>query len=773
MDSLFLNTPKPFNKYPSGYRPINGGAGLRTFGSLSSLAHLSSRPSIDSLQADPTHNIQNSYIVFNNINSSCPPTINNRPLHRSGSVDPYMEPPFTNNINSNRIMVTSPRRNSVMDLASADHYRKNSEASPYSQDVNQQNRQQDAFLEKLRRQKEAIENFGRSGNECGLLNLGIDHSRKQQAHQSLYIQGNKANSIYYPGIVAYDKDQNVRSAPHSLHKTKSDSSIFYDLHPPFRQKLNRQLNSDTIYGLKNNSTKDSQEEKGDFFACKNIIEPRWLMESIPPPPIDIQGQNSGVCCPEFPELNSFLCKPKSPTSIIPIKLENDRILKIFHPQTRGLENKAEQLKSKFDDPLTMQIASPHSSQSFLCYDSFQPLSSSYSCINGDIASHPHCKLHSNKMGKVPQTQFVPSVFTNNLHQGSTHKSASLQQLSPPHSPSSTTLPSPYPLSSPQFCSFLNPNSFPSAAPTPFVPPFPTPRPPPPPPPPSSFQKVKISPSYIPPNTKPSGRMRCQSPTIFPEVPAGFQDELLSVIPMRAKKSLSANKRSQSYDIEESRFSPVESKVFPGVNNRINGFGNSISNSRYPCTDSSGSFISTIPIEQSFTIVSRPPTPPAMLQNPTSTLQSLNSRDFLSPLQDNDIQKQSMCSANPTSSYIMPESSRFVNQRLTSISTNDYGNECNILNPHLIFKQVKSHDGLPKPSKKVVFQCDSDVVGRLRASDYCAYFHIYCCFFVPLLFLVTVMLVQFVQDSKRNTPQFNHLCAVAEGIPAVGWVLVVC
>ncbi|VDK51977.1 unnamed protein product, partial [Cylicostephanus goldi] len=28
-----------------------------------------------------------------------------------------------------------------------------------------------------------------------------------------------------------------------------------------------------------------------------------------------------------------------------------------------------------------------------------------------------------------------------------------------------------------------------------------------------------------------------------------------------------------------------------------------------------------------------------------------------------------------------------------------------------------------------------------------------------------------KDSKRNTPQFNHLCAVAEGIPAVGWVLV--
>ncbi|VDK59019.1 unnamed protein product [Cylicostephanus goldi] len=28
-----------------------------------------------------------------------------------------------------------------------------------------------------------------------------------------------------------------------------------------------------------------------------------------------------------------------------------------------------------------------------------------------------------------------------------------------------------------------------------------------------------------------------------------------------------------------------------------------------------------------------------------------------------------------------------------------------------------------------------------------------------------------KDSKRNTPHFNHLCAVAEGIPAVGWVLV--
>lgn len=28
-----------------------------------------------------------------------------------------------------------------------------------------------------------------------------------------------------------------------------------------------------------------------------------------------------------------------------------------------------------------------------------------------------------------------------------------------------------------------------------------------------------------------------------------------------------------------------------------------------------------------------------------------------------------------------------------------------------------------------------------------------------------------KDSKRNTPQFNHLCAVAEGISAAGWVLV--
>ncbi|KAJ1349975.1 hypothetical protein KIN20_005663 [Parelaphostrongylus tenuis] len=32
-------------------------------------------------------------------------------------------------------------------------------------------------------------------------------------------------------------------------------------------------------------------------------------------------------------------------------------------------------------------------------------------------------------------------------------------------------------------------------------------------------------------------------------------------------------------------------------------------------------------------------------------------------------------------------------------------------------------------------------------------------------------INIFKDSKRNTSQFNHLCAVAEGIPAVGWVLV--
>lgn len=30
----------------------------------------------------------------------------------------------------------------------------------------------------------------------------------------------------------------------------------------------------------------------------------------------------------------------------------------------------------------------------------------------------------------------------------------------------------------------------------------------------------------------------------------------------------------------------------------------------------------------------------------------------------------------------------------------------------------------------------------------------------------------LKDSKKGTPTYNHLCAIADGIPAVGWINVV-
>ncbi|KJH43111.1 DE Adenylate cyclase associated [Dictyocaulus viviparus] len=299
------------------------------------------------------------------------------------------------------------------------------------------------------------------------------------------------------------------------------------------------------------------------------------------------------------------------------------------------------------------------------------------------------------------------------------------------------------------------------------------------------------------------------------------------------------KNSNDVDVR-ARFCRSQSKLHIGAKNSLDSLENShfcLSNSReIPCTLSRSK-------EKTFAIVSRPQTPPASLQiinefiplicSPQDRSTNTNGRDLR------------YCSNVSSMLNLFSDAVPYKHNTILSTSSYDNENKADSQQHTYIYRiashsskhvnatpihgiLVKSHEGGPRPIKKVVFQCDSDGVDRLlhnnanaaeAPADVKAFDNalsdlieqwssvsdqiggdvmilrnmVVSVFSSLRLFLWTaasqsepspdevqrlvapivnlLSKISDFKDSKRNTAQFNHLCAVAEGIPAVGWVLV--
>ncbi|PIO72110.1 CAP protein [Teladorsagia circumcincta] len=322
----------------------------------------------------------------------------------------------------------------------------------------------------------------------------------------------------------------------------------------------------------------------------------------------------------------------------------------------------------------------------------------------------------------------------------------------------------------------------------------------------------------------------------PEVPVGISH----APPTNLQSSSERNSPTRDFNEQGSTY-PVGTNFMRGL------FGNSLGNGgvvrSIPRTSRKAQILQK---ERSFAIISRPLTPPAILQNvsdvvdlgsqyrPSAASESLDKMrrgsDPVSPpvcavsRPESDSFNRNL--GSPLSPYDSESEERFrSNQTVLNIPSN----QAQLIGtPPAHGILLKNHEGVTRPSKKVVFQCDSleadrclqtnvnsteapphvraydaaladvienwstlsDQIGgdvKLMREKVTAVFSSLRIFLwtaacqaepsadeVQRLVSPIVNLLSDInrfKDSKRKAPQFNHLCAVAEGIPAVGWVLV--
>ncbi|KAK6028602.1 CAP protein [Ostertagia ostertagi] len=736
MDPLYLDIPRPFSKFPVGYRPVSRGGGvIRTMSSLS---------------LDQSRN--NAFNAFYD-QGMPPPQLAFSEIAQGYSVSPE----------SNMYRTTNPPTRNVHQSslpASVEHIADVGESFPEmnarsSGDTPRDGRSSvpiknsyggaallaelgssDEFRWKLRRQREKIEDYRRQ-IDCQNNNLNLSAA----PHETVKINDSKV-AWRNGNVNRRGSFTQSNSYPKSvLYKTQSDSSLFQDLdygpYPPLNSEL-PQIPQRTTGSVRQSdgfgrlpSSVERKAPMEGFFASKSRQDPVWV--TSPPPPFKI-----------------------------PRGHHNAQIVLL--------------LKQAADSPST-----------FTRWAEDPPLST-YDHVPTNLS-------FAVEAGQAPVNQ-------HNLESGASNTAGRLQ-----------------------FATIeTEPNRIPSRSPL-EVP----------------LSRTSLH-EYIAKRRGHSGHHFTHGPNRSfahnaPDVPAG-----ISHAPSTHQQS-SSERNSPTRDFNEQG-----SNLRVGTNFMRGLCGSNMGN---------GGVVHSIPRtsrkaqvllkERSFAIISRPLTPPAILQN-ISDVVDLGSqyRQVMASESLNKMRRGSEPISSPVAAISPPGSDSFnrnlgsplssydnteneerfrSHQAVQNISSNQAQQICSTPAHGILLKNT---EGVTRPSKKVVFQCDSleadrclqanvnsteppphvkaydaalgdvienwsavsDQIGgdvKLMREKVTAVFSSLRIFLwtaacqvepstdeVQKLVSPIVNLLSEInsfKDSRRKAPQFNHLCAVAEGIPAVGWVLV--
>lgn len=301
-----MDIPRPFNKYPAGYRPVSGnGNAMRT---MSTLSLFPSRAETD-VFANEWRGARGSDPFFNDRGMS----LSQVTLADINSNYPTPPGPFTRqNADLNKdinhaSLPTSPAYNESLEDIAGHDYQRNRQTSVdrrASEPLKSMRggealladlRQSDEFIRKLRRQREKIENYGR---------------QRDWEHDSAAVCGavqpvervNDTRVAWRAGANQNRRAAHSNSVPASLlHKTRSDSSIFHDVGPGPPPGQYESMNP---LGYQRDSPRHFEAADQDriappaerrvpieraplegFFASKQRRDPNWT--TSPPPPFGV------------------------------------------------------------------------------------------------------------------------------------------------------------------------------------------------------------------------------------------------------------------------------------------------------------------------------------------------------------------------------------------------------------------------------------------------------------------------------------------------------
>lgn len=620
MDLLFLNVPRPYNRFPMGYRPLNRRLGTQAKSTFS--LHLSENET-DSIHHDPAMFV--SHTTLTEIKNSGIPSSD----YRRNGADPLMK------VRSHLSLPTSPIHSmSSHDYMPPNDFHKwrdsqpndlNCRFSSYPRDtllVDRSHSKQ--FLRRLQLQKEKIEN-----HECEKqLTGGLLYSyeiidpvtRKKDSNVA------RRNEVSSP---TKDHIQSYKVAPSHLHKTQSDSSIFHEVDP--RISLTRNISTMSF----SSATKENRRRydrggrhelslnwrapKEGFFALKHQQNPSWMTD--PPPPFAFRENDTPSFMPTLVgkcNENSNVCQmPPTRLDETKLKLRDSHLI-------------PEQTYS-FVEPEFQVSNSERRGHISICTPQFPP----------EEIAHSHLSLRKWENMEIlpPATNQEDSIFS-------------------------------------------------------------VPKP--------EHNGLRPSFSY---GSKPS----CSNISIA-TVDSGP--------PSRLIQSSYHEYKSVNDLGENTVFAPTQSKVFTGFRNLDDKLHNiHFDHSNLKETQS----VMNRPKEKTFAVVSRPQTPLASLQNVTDFTNPLyHPQPNYSPnvdegrlLHDWSIMPPTSCEfsdnytssnrnvGSPMSSYDNGGEADFCPQSCSRPGLSNNYKKAGSTPAHGIL--VKNHEGGPRASKKVVFQCDSDGV----------------------------------------------------------------
>ncbi|KIH67744.1 hypothetical protein ANCDUO_01923 [Ancylostoma duodenale] len=266
MDVLYLNTPRPYNRYPKGYRPLNGDRG--TLRPSTSLGLLSSGNGFDPLSQQLGSHSYSSLVS-----------------------DRYDYPPVNDDRRS--YVLTSPDRLSpswdsqppveyykVWDapVDNPRHYHNPQLEPPQSVDAHEN---PDKFLERLKREKKDLEELRDYSSWTGTYPYQFERA---QSMNRTYGTNVAPRSEFYDAPETAWCNGSVPLLP----KTSSDSRIFANYEPSAKRFSAMMSSSSNFHrrGSDRSSATRRQPEwrasKGGFFASKQKRDPVWMTNPAPP-----------------------------------------------------------------------------------------------------------------------------------------------------------------------------------------------------------------------------------------------------------------------------------------------------------------------------------------------------------------------------------------------------------------------------------------------------------------------------------------------------------
>ncbi|EPB69897.1 hypothetical protein ANCCEY_11006 [Ancylostoma ceylanicum] len=273
MDVLYLNTPRPYNRYPKGYRPLTGDRG--TLRPSTSLGLLSSGNGFDPLNQQFG---SQSYSSLVSDRYDYPPVSDDRRSYVLTSPD-RLSPSWDSQPAVEYYKVWDPPADS------SHHYRNPQLEPPQSLDVHEHS---EKFLERLKREKKDLEELRDYSSFTGTYPY---HFERAQSMNRTYGENLAPTYEFYDAPETAWRNGSVPLLP----KTSSDSRIFSNYEPSAKRfsAMMSSSSNDHRRGFNRSSATRRQPEwrasKGGFFASKQKRDPAWMTN--PAPPFDIGGSD--------------------------------------------------------------------------------------------------------------------------------------------------------------------------------------------------------------------------------------------------------------------------------------------------------------------------------------------------------------------------------------------------------------------------------------------------------------------------------------------------